>query len=133
MRKLLTITSLLALGSLAALAADIDGKWAAAMPGRDGQTREMIFNLKADGDALTGMVSSPRGDMPISEGTINGSEISFSQVMEFGQNQVKWLYKGTISGDQIKFTRSREGGQGHGGQGRGGQAQPMEFTAKRSS
>jgi len=123
MRKLLTMTFLLALLSLTALAAGIDGKWAAQVPGRDGETREVTFNFKADGDTLTGTVTSPRGDMPISEGKIAGDDVSFSLTLEFGGNQVKLLYKGTISGDEIKFTRQREGGQGH----------PMEFTAKRAS
>jgi hypothetical protein len=123
MRKLLTLGSLLGLLTLTALAADVTGKWVAQVPGRDGQTREVTFNLKADGNTLTGTVTTRRGDQPITEGKIDGDNISFSQTMEFGGNQVKLLYKGTVSGDEIKFTRSREGGQG----------QAQEFTAKRAS
>ena len=108
--------------SLSIFAADITGKWLAQAPGRDGQTHEMTFNLKADGDTLTGTVSTPRGEMEISDGKISGDEISFTQTMNFGGNTVKLLYKGTISGDEIKFTRSREGGQ-----------RTQEFTAKRAS
>lgn len=121
MRKLLTITSLLALGSLAVWAASVDGKWVAQVPGRDGQAREVTFNFKTDGDTLSGSVTGPRGEAPISDGKINGGEISFSQTLEFGGNEIVLLYKGTVSGDEIKFTRSREGGQGR----------TQEFTAKR--
>jgi len=123
MRKLATLSFLLGILALTAMAADVSGKWVAQMPGRNGQTREATFTLKADGETLTGTVSGPRGDTEISEGKINGDEISFSQVMEFNGNQTKIRYKGVVSGDQIKFTRMREGGQGNG----------QEFTAKRAS
>jgi hypothetical protein len=123
MRKLLAAGFLSGLLALTALAADVNGKWVAQVPGRGGQTREVTFNFKADGNTLTGTVTTPRGDSEISDGKIEGDTISFSQNLEFGGNQVKLLYKGTVSGDEIKFTRSREGGQGR----------TQEFTAKRAS
>ena len=43
-----------ALLAVAAFAADVTGKWTAQVPGRDGQTREVTYNLKADGSTLTG-------------------------------------------------------------------------------
>jgi len=113
----------LLLAALAAFAADVSGKWVAQVPGRNGQTREVTFNLKADGGTLTGTVSGRRGDMPIADGKIDGDNISFTQTMEFNGNSMKFIYKGKISGDEIKFTREREGGEG----------QPAEFTAKRGS
>jgi hypothetical protein len=123
MRKLATLGFLLGLLAFAALAADVSGKWVAQVPGRGGQTRESTFNLKADGENLTGTVSGPRGkEMEIAEGKITGDEISFSQTMEFNGNTMKFLYKGTIAGDTIKFTRTRDGGEGNG----------QEFIAKRA-
>src|SRR5580700_7158069 len=110
MRKLMTRGFLLGLLSLTALAADVTGKWAAQMPGPGGQTREVTFNFKVDGNTLTGTVSGRQGDMEISDGKIDGDAISFSQTMEFNGNTMKILYKGTVSGDQINFTRMREGG-----------------------
>ena len=82
----------------------------------------MTFNLKADGDHLTGSVAGPRGENPISEGKVNGDEISFTQDLEFNGNKVKLLYKGKVSGDEIKFTRQREGAE-----------RAQEFTAKKAS
>jgi hypothetical protein len=119
------LTLFLLVTAVAAFAADVSGKWVAQMPGRDGQTREVTFNLKADGDQLTGTVSGRRGDTPISDGKIDGDNISFSQVMEFNGNQMKINYKGKVSGDQIQFTREREGG--------GSEGQSAKFTAKRGS
>ena len=134
MRRLATLGFLLGLLALTALAADFSGKWVAQMPGRDGQTHDVTFTFKADGETLTGTVSGRNGDVEISDGKINGDQISFSQTMEFNGNTMKILYKGTISGDQITFTRTREGGGGQGGgQGRKGGGGPMQFTAKRAS
>ena len=106
----------------AVFAADVNGKWTAQVPGRGGETREATFNFKADGTQLTGSVTTPRGEVPISDGKIDGDDISFAQVMEFNGNQVKLLYKGKVSGNEIKFTRQREGGE-----------RVAEFTAKRAS
>jgi hypothetical protein len=115
---------LVGLGAIAAWAADVTGKWVAEVPGREGQTMQMIFNFKVEGDKLTGTISTPRGESPISDGKIQGDEISFVQVIEFGGNQMKFIYKGKVSGDEIRFTREREGGQGPGPRAR-------EFVAKR--
>ena len=111
----------LLLAAVAVFAADATGKWVAQVPGRNGQMREVTFNLKASGSALEGTVSGRQGDVQISDGKIDGDNLSFSQVMEFNGNSVKLIYKGKISGDEIKFTRQREGGE------------PVEFTAKRGS
>lgn len=112
---------LVGLGALAAWAADISGEWVAEVPGRQGQTMTTTFHFKVDGEKLTGTISTPRGESPISDGKIQGDEISFAQIMEFGGNQMKFLYKGKVVGDEIKFTRQREGAQG----------QAREFVAKR--
>jgi hypothetical protein len=113
------MVSLLAL-TFVLSAADITGKWTAQVPGREGQTREQTFNLKADGDHLTGTVSGRQRETPISDGKISGDTISFTVKMEYNGNSVEQKYSGTISGDEIKF--KREGGQGA----------AREFTAKRS-
>ncbi len=105
-----------------AWAADVTGKWTAQVPGRGGQTRETTFNLKAEGTKLTGTVSGMQGDVPITDGKIDGDNISFVTVVKFNDNEFKLVYKGKVSGDEIKFTRVREGGD-----------QPAaEFTAKKA-
>ena len=119
--RITSVIPFLLLAAVAAFAADINGKWVAQVPGRGGETREATFTFKADGNQLTGSVTTPRGEAPISEGKIDGADISFVQVMEFNGNEVKLLYKGKVSGDEIKFTRQREGGQ-----------RAAEFTAKRA-
>ncbi len=118
--RLCSVTLLAIFAAAAVLAADVDGKWVAQVPGRDGQSMEITFNFKADGAQLTGSVTTRRGETPISEGKIDGDQISFTQVIQFGDNQMKQLYKGKVVGDEIRFTRQREGSD-----------QVREFTAKR--
>ena len=147
--KMLSIGAVVLVALLAsAWAADVTGKWTAQVPGRQGAT-ETTFNFKVEGANLTGTVSGPQGDNPISDGKVSGDDISFTVKMSFGGNEIKMLYKGKVSGNEIKFTREREGGMtgapgggapgggapggpGGGAPGGGG-GQPQEFTAKKVS
>jgi len=105
-----------------AWAADVNGKWTAQVPGRDGQTREMTFTFKAEGEKLTGTMSGQQGDSEITDGKISGDEISFTVKVSCNGNDVTLLYKGKVAGDEIKMTRSIQGRDQPG----------AEFTAKRA-
>ncbi len=107
--------------TLAIWAADVSGKWTAQVPGRNGNMREVTFNLKASGEKLTGTMSGRNGDIEISEGRVSGDNVSFSVTQEFGGNTVKQTFSGKVTGGEIMF--KREGGQGG----------PVEFIAKRAS
>jgi hypothetical protein len=124
MNKFLLAVMFLALGSVAALAADFNGKWSGTVQGMRGP-QNISFIFKVDGAALTGTITTPRGDVDISNGKIDGDNISFDQVVNFNGNSVTISYKGTIAGDSIKFTRTFPAG-------RDGQPRPpQEFTANR--
>jgi hypothetical protein len=123
MMKKLGITLLFfALGSVTALAADFNGKWTGDVPGRNGNTQTITFDFHVDGATLTGKVSTPRGDVDISNGKVDGDNISFDQVLNFNGNSFTISYKGTADGaDSIKFTRTFGGGD----------RPPQDFVAKR--
>jgi hypothetical protein len=104
-----------------AAAAGVTGKWVAQVPGRDGQTREVTFNLKAAGERLTGTMSGRQGDVEITDGKVKGDEVSFDVTMSMQGNAMKMTYKGKVAGDEIKFTRHREGSD-----------RTSEFTAHRA-
>jgi hypothetical protein len=104
MRKSLLAVLFLALGSMTALAADFNGKWTADFTTPRG-AQTLTFDFHVDGTALTGKVTSARGDADIQEGKIDGDNISFVQVLNFNGNEMKIVYKGKIDGDQIKLTR----------------------------
>jgi opacity protein-like surface antigen len=143
--KVLLIGAVVLVALLAsAWAADLTGKWIAQVPGRQGTT-ETTFNFVTDGAKLTGTVTNPQGENPITEGKVDGNDISFVVVLNFNGNEVKLLYKGKVSGDEITFTRERQGGMmggpgggsgggpgGAPGGGRGRMGRPQEFVAKRA-
>jgi hypothetical protein len=121
LRKALLALLFLAFGSAAVLAADFNGKWTATVESPRG-TQTLTFDFHVDGAKLTGTVTTPRGDMPISEGKIDGDNISFAQVMNRDGNEFKIAYTGKAVGDTIKFTRQF---------GAAGDRPPQEFTATR--
>jgi hypothetical protein len=104
LRKLGLAVLFLALGSVAALAADFNGKWTASVETPRG-TQTLTFTFHADGAKLTGTITSPRGDTDLQDGKIDGDTISFTQVMNFNGNEFKIVYTGKADKDTIKFTR----------------------------
>jgi hypothetical protein len=104
--------------TFAAIAADIDGKWTAQVPGRDGQAQELTFTFKADGNKLTGTIANARGSLDIADGKIKGDKISFTITM----GEMVIGHTGKVSGNEIQFERKREGGP-----------QSQQFVAKKQS
>ena len=123
--KALRIMIIGCLAAAAIWAADVTGKWTYDMQGRNGNTMTVNMNLKADGDKLTGTISGRGGDTDISDGKVDGDNISFKVVREFNGNQMTSSYKGKVDGDTIHFSMTMEGGNMGGGQ-------PRTFDAKRA-
>ena len=119
-RSICVLSLLLAL-AIGVSAADISGKWVAQVPGRGGNARETTFTFKAAGASLTGSMSGMQGqEVAISDGKIDGDNISFVVKMERGGNTMVQNYTGAVAGSEIKMKRA------------GGQGQPVEFVAKRA-
>ena len=87
-----------------AFAADVDGKWAGTMNTPMGDV-PVGFTFKANGAALTGSTMGPDGsEVPIKDGKVDGSNISFNITFDFGGMPFMLSYKGVVTADQIKFT-----------------------------
>ncbi|MGJ5816453.1 hypothetical protein [Paludibaculum fermentans] len=84
--------------ALSAFAADVAGKWKATMEGPNG-SMQLTFDLKVDGNKITGKATGDMGEMKITDGTIDGDRISFAIETE----QMKVVHKGTVSGDEMKL------------------------------
>jgi hypothetical protein len=109
--------------TLGAPAADVTGKWTAQVRGREGETREVTFKFKADGNKLAGTMSARQGqELAISDGEVSGDTITFTLTLEFGGNTLKQNYTGKIVGEEIQFQSKLEGRQDA----------PREFVAKRA-
>ena len=137
-KKLIFVFTILLVVAFVAMAADITGKWVAEQPGRNGApARQITFDLKADGATLTGTMTGGMGGGPrrggvaavpralaISDGKVDGNNISFTVKVEFNGNTMVSKYEGTLSGDELKLKVNREGRNG---------ATTSELTAKRST
>ena len=106
MRKLIYSSLLLVLTSVLALAADIDGKWTA----EGGRGGTQTLTLKADGARVTGTISTQMGELPLTEGKIDGTKVSFNMTAEFNGNSFSQKFNGTLAGDEPQMTV--EGGRG---------------------
>jgi hypothetical protein len=121
--------------------ADATGTWTWTMQPRGGQggdapqPRKITLKLKAEGEKLTGSVTSPFGrrggqggdaqqptPTEISDGKVKGDEVSFSVVREFNGNKFTQKYSGKLDGDTIKGKIAFE---------RNGEAQSRDWEAKR--
>lgn len=97
-------------GAAMMFAGDVTGKWTAEVAGRGGQTRTTTFNLKQDGGKLTGTVSGMGGqENPISDGKVDGDNVSFNVKVEFNGNAMTMMYKGKVEGEELKLKMGREG------------------------
>jgi hypothetical protein len=117
-----------------ALAADIDGKWTAEVQGRGG-TQTQTLTLRAAGSNLTGSLDAGRGGaVDISDGQIDGNNVSFKIVREFNGNQFTRQYKGALSDTGELKLAVAGGGGGRGGKGgRGGRGGRRELVFKKAA
>jgi len=119
MKWLLPLTLVL---GFTASAADVSGTWKAATETPNG-TIETTFKLKADGEKLTGSTSNQfMGETAISEGKVDGDNISFVVNASFNGNDMKLNFKGKVAADELKLTLDIPGRDA-----------PIEMTAKRTS
>jgi hypothetical protein len=84
------------------------GKWKAQFDSQIGHQNYM-FEFKVDGTNVTGKAIGERSvgtnTVEITEGKINGDEISFVEPLKLQDNDIRIEYKGKIAGDEIKFHR----------------------------
>ena len=89
-------------------AADIDGKWKAEFDSQLGQ-QNYVFELKADGEKLTGKASADRQgqqtETAIKDGKIVKGEVSFAEPLKFQDQEILIEYKGNLVGDELKLHR----------------------------
>ena len=88
-----------------ALAADIDGKWSGQYDNGMGEPMTLVYTFKADGNTLTGTsLNGPDATTPIKDGKIDGKNISFVVVVDFGGQPMTFNYKGVLKGDEIELS-----------------------------
>jgi len=109
LRKSVIFAVLMLIGLSGLYAADITGTWTAEFDSQVG-VQKYTFEFKVEGSTLTGMAISNIGGTeaktPITEGKIDGDQVSFVENLNYQGMPLKIVYKGTVSGDEIKFART---------------------------
>ena len=95
MKTLLFSLGLILTSAALLLAADVNGKWTATQTFGD-RTIETTMTFKADGSTLTGTVSGRRGDSEITDGKIDGDNISFTVKRQTQKGDFTSNYKGKV-------------------------------------
>jgi hypothetical protein len=108
--------------TIAAFAADISGNWKATADGPNG-AMERTFTFKVDGNKITGETTSTFvGKSTITDGKIDGDNITFTITASMQGTELKLSYKGKINGKEMTLTSENTAG--------GGTA-PIEWKAKK--
>jgi len=131
---LIMVVAIVGLMLATAYGADISGTWKGEYPGRDGQVMEITSTFMVDGSELTGSMSSSGptgGETPISEGKIDGDNISFAVKIDSNGNEMKITFNGKIAGEELKLTMGFEGGMGGGPGGGGGMGDLPELVLQK--
>ncbi|MEJ5369755.1 MAG: hypothetical protein WHT08_15690 [Bryobacteraceae bacterium] len=82
----------------AAATSSIAGKWEISATDPDGTPRRATFDLKQDGERITGTVMTENGDaLPIAGGKVNGSAFEFK--VSIGEGDV--VISGKVAGDTV--------------------------------
>jgi alpha-N-arabinofuranosidase len=96
---------------LSLFAADFTGTWKSEFDSQIGK-QNYVFTLKQDGTKLTGKANSEAGDQKreaeLKEGKVDGDTISFVEMLNIQDNEIRIVYTGKLSPDanEIKFTRA---------------------------
>src|SRR3954470_18725646 len=111
--KLLAAFAAVVITSLAFAAAMSSpaGNWKWTAQGRNGP-QDVTAKFDVQDGKLTGTVTTPRGDTPISQGTFADGALAF--VTELNFNDIKFVikYSGKLEGDTIKGSIERPGRDG---------------------
>jgi hypothetical protein len=107
-RILLGVLMMAAMAAVA-FAADVTGTWTASFDTQVG-VQKYTYTFKVDGNKLTGKAKADseaiKGESEITEGAVNGDDISFVENVDFQGMPIRIVYKGKVAGDEIKFTRT---------------------------
>lgn len=89
-------------------AADVTGTWKSEFDSQIG-LQKYTYTLKQDGTNLTGKANSEVNDQKreaeLKKGKVDGDKISFVEMFNFQDNDIRISYKGTISTNEMKLTR----------------------------
>ena len=106
--RLLFAAALAAVSVVTALATDATpaGTWKWTANGPQGPV-EIQARLEARDGAVTGVIITPGGELPISEGTFKDGTVNYIVVREIHGEKLRVKYSGKLEGDTLTGTIDR--------------------------
>jgi hypothetical protein len=99
---LILLTASLALARAAQTTSAV-GTWDITIESPQGKRTSMLI-IKQEGDKLTGVIKSQRGERPLDSVTVKGNEITMLMTINAQGQELQVTYKGTIEKDSMKGT-----------------------------
>src|ERR1035438_10193440 len=84
-----------------AFAADLTGNWVVAQPLNDGTTRRTYFDLKQDGDRITGGIRTGQFYYHVADSKPVDGGYALSAAMMDGTQERKQQYQVKLTGDEL--------------------------------
>jgi len=108
LKEKLLLCSLIGVLTLGAHAADVAGQWRAEFDTQIG-VQKYLFTFQTEGDKLTGKATSEvdgrKREAELKEGKITGDQLSFIEMLQFQDNEIRIRYTGKVGTNEIAFTR----------------------------
>ena len=76
-----------------------DGVWKARYTTSEKRSHEFTLTIKTSDGAISGTVSSPRGSVPITRGSISGRDLTFTVTRRANYDEIDVTFAGTVDGD----------------------------------
>jgi hypothetical protein len=80
-----------------------DGVWKVRYTTSEQRTHEFTLTIKTGDGAISGTVSSPRGSVPITKGTISGRDLTFIVTRRANYDEIDVTFTGTVDGEVMKL------------------------------
>lgn len=111
MKRKIFITALLSCCFMLCFAAfaALDGKWNGSIATPDGQSLNVTYTFKADGEKLTGTAVSPMGEVNIEDGKIKGDDFTF----KVNVSGTDYPHKGKVYADSCAMDIDFGGSSSH--------------------
>jgi len=94
------------LAAAPAATSSVVGTWEFTREGRDGTQRTSTLTIKPD---MTGTYKMRDNEVPVTDLTVNGNQVSFKLTMTYNNNEVTMDFKGKVEGTTLtgEFTTAR--------------------------
>jgi len=76
---------------------NLDGKWIGLLKTDQGDEYPLLYNFRVDNDQLTGTAKTPKGEMKINDGTMNGNKFTFNVIV----SRMEIDHSGQFYGDSV--------------------------------